>query len=173
MAPRFCRNFMLLSLVGIPGQGPWRQFLQDQQTIRCGGNKARPPRFSRGPTHSREDDWFSGVSRDRRPYRGRPGMSLPPKTCFSGPAIAKPLSFEAGLTPNFDGVIDRCVDFRKTRGRSLLQTPAGAVTSPPLCRALVAQLDRVLDYESRGRGFESSPARQSYFANSVCYRARA
>ncbi len=26
--------------------------------------------------------------------------------------------------------------------------------------ALVAQLDRVLDYESRGRGFESSPARQ-------------
>ena len=26
-------------------------------------------------------------------------------------------------------------------------------------RALVAQLDRVLDYESRGRGFESSPAR--------------
>ena len=25
--------------------------------------------------------------------------------------------------------------------------------------ALVAQLDRVLDYESRGRGFESSPAR--------------
>ena len=28
-----------------------------------------------------------------------------------------------------------------------------------LTRALVAQLDRVLDYESRGRGFESSPAR--------------
>ncbi len=28
----------------------------------------------------------------------------------------------------------------------------------PTC-ALVAQLDRVLDYESRGRGFESSPAR--------------
>lgn len=31
----------------------------------------------------------------------------------------------------------------------------------PNARALVAQLDRVLDYESRGRGFESSPARQS------------
>ena len=29
----------------------------------------------------------------------------------------------------------------------------------PLARALVAQLDRVLDYESSGREFESSPAR--------------
>ena len=29
-------------------------------------------------------------------------------------------------------------------------------------RALVAQLDRVLDYESRGRGFESSPARHLF-----------
>ena len=28
--------------------------------------------------------------------------------------------------------------------------------------ALVAQLDRVLDYESRGRGFESSPARHRF-----------
>ena len=34
--------------------------------------------------------------------------------------------------------------------------------SMPLPHALVAQLDRVLDYESRGRGFESSPARQSF-----------
>ena len=31
-----------------------------------------------------------------------------------------------------------------------------------LTRALVAQLDRVLDYESRGRGFESSPARHIF-----------
>ena len=31
---------------------------------------------------------------------------------------------------------------------------------PPDPRALVAQLDRVLDYESRGRGFESSPVHQ-------------
>ncbi len=29
--------------------------------------------------------------------------------------------------------------------------------------ALVAQLDRVLDYESRGRGFESSPAHHRSF----------
>ena len=34
--------------------------------------------------------------------------------------------------------------------------------SMPLPHALVAQLDRVLDYESRGRGFESSPARQNF-----------
>ena len=39
--------------------------------------------------------------------------------------------------------------------------------------ALVAQLDRVLDYESRGRGFESSPARQSLlFRNSLQPDAR-
>ena len=34
----------------------------------------------------------------------------------------------------------------------------------PSVRALVAQLDRVLDYESRGRGFESSPARHLTFS---------
>ncbi len=33
----------------------------------------------------------------------------------------------------------------------------------PAYRALVAQLDRVLDYESRGRGFESSPERHFPF----------
>ena len=41
--------------------------------------------------------------------------------------------------------------------------------------ALVAQLDRVLDYESRGQGFESLRARQEYgyrYAVSVFYFAR-
>ncbi len=38
-----------------------------------------------------------------------------------------------------------------------LQHPEGDVKPRP--HALVAQLDRVLDYESRGRGFESSPVR--------------
>ena len=37
-------------------------------------------------------------------------------------------------------------------------------------RALVAQLDRVLDYESRGRGFESSPARHKPQI-SPCFKA--
>lgn len=40
---------------------------------------------------------------------------------------------------------------------SLATCRADGYTLPT--RALVAQLDRVLDYESRGRGFESSPAR--------------
>ncbi len=35
---------------------------------------------------------------------------------------------------------------------------AGAAISPTPC-GLVAQLDRALDYESRGQGFESSPVR--------------
>ncbi len=43
------------------------------------------------------------------------------------------------------------------RGISLATGLADGYTLPT--RALVAQLDRVLDYESRGRGFESSPAR--------------
>ena len=38
---------------------------------------------------------------------------------------------------------------------------------PPDPRALVAQLDRVLDYESRGRGFESSPARHLFLFQSL------
>ena len=46
----------------------------------------------------------------------------------------------------------------KKDAEALLHPPA-LLCKSPLPRALVAQLDRVLDYESRGRGFESSPAR--------------
>ena len=45
---------------------------------------------------------------------------------------------------------------RKNRNRPLPSPDLGA---KPRLHGLVAQLDRVLDYESRGRGFESSPVR--------------
>jgi hypothetical protein len=37
--------------------------------------------------------------------------------------------------------------------------PSPDLGAKPRVHGLVAQLDRVLDYESRGRGFESSPVR--------------
>lgn len=42
---------------------------------------------------------------------------------------------------------------------SLLPLQSPGTKSKPRLHGLVAQLDRVLDYESRGRGFESSPVR--------------
>ena len=59
------------------------------------------------------------------------------------------------------GASSRCAQFLPMIDISARKVPC-APAAPGLCRpscALVAQLDRVLDYESRGRGFESSPAR--------------
>ena len=49
----------------------------------------------------------------------------------------------------------------KKTDRAALLSLAGESMSPSR-PALVAQLDRVLDYESRGRGFESSPERHIF-----------
>lgn len=49
---------------------------------------------------------------------------------------------------------------RKAESRALRTSCIRSGFRLAKARALVAQLDRVLDYESRGRGFESSPARQ-------------
>ena len=51
----------------------------------------------------------------------------------------------------------KSVDFLATRGYN---------TS---CSALVAQLDRVSDYESEGRGFESLPAHQGHLRKQVTF----
>ena len=51
----------------------------------------------------------------------------------------------------------KSVDFPATRGYN---------TS---CSALVAQLDRVSDYESEGRGFESLPAHQGHLRKQVTF----
>ena len=53
---------------------------------------------------------------------------------------------------------------------SLLQSRATGFRRQ--ARALVAQLDRVLDYESRGRGFESSPARHCLPVNDNALSSR-
>lgn len=47
-------------------------------------------------------------------------------------------------------------------GTKLLILTQNNVTSIPLCRAVVAQLDRVPDYESGGRRFESSRPHQFF-----------
>ena len=57
------------------------------------------------------------------------------------------------LLPKSDATLDTC------RSLGFASCKPSAAGLNPTTRGLVAQLDRVLDYESRGRGFESSPVR--------------